>query len=142
MAEVEANGVRLGFDDVGEGDPIVFLGGTGMPAAAWQLVYVPALVDAGYRVVAVDGRGVGRSSAPPPPYSIAEMAADAAALVEHLELVSCGVVGMSLGGFVAETLAWARPDLVRAFVLVASAGWTTAFGRVKAGAERDLIARI
>ena len=74
MAELEANGVRIGFDDVGEGKPIVCLGGTGMPAYAWQLAYVPALVDTGYRVVAVDGRGVGRSSAPPPPYSIAEIA--------------------------------------------------------------------
>src|SRR5947209_5642751 len=63
MAELEANGVRIGFDDVGEGKPIVCLGGTGMPAYAWQLAYVPALVDTGYRVVAVDGRGVGEAAA-------------------------------------------------------------------------------
>lgn len=56
------------------------------------------LIAGGYQVVTLGGRGVSRSQAPPPPYSVAEMAADTAELVEHLGAEPVRAVGLSLGG--------------------------------------------
>ncbi len=108
MAEITVNGIRLWYEDRGEGPSVVLIGGTSMPTAAWDLTLRPALIAAGYRVVAFDGRGVGRSDAPPAPYALADLTRDVAGLVQALALAPCHVVGLSLGGFVAEDLLW-RP---------------------------------
>lgn len=140
MGEVVANGVRLWFDIVGERDrdPIVFIGGTGMPAYGWDVVGLGPFVDAGYRVVTFDSRGVARSDGPPGPYSVADMAADTAGLIEQLDLGPCRVAGLSLGGFVAEELCCTRPDLIRAAVLWGSAGRTTAYFRRQSEADLEV----
>ena len=135
---VVVNGVRLGYDVAGEGDPVLLIGGTGMPGPLWQLASGPALVGAGCRVITYDARGVGRSDAPPAPYSVADLAADAAGLLEELDAAPALVIGYSLGGFTAEELARRRPELVRAAVLLASAGRPTPWSRRKVAAERDL----
>ncbi|MDQ3896425.1 MAG: alpha/beta hydrolase [Actinomycetota bacterium] len=139
MGEFLVGGVRLYTEDHGTGEPVLLLGGAGMTGAAWDFSVRPLLLDAGYRVVAPDARGVGRSDAPPPPYSLADLTADAAGLIDALELGPCRVVGFSLGGFVAEDLVWRRPDLVRSAVLVASTGHTTAYNRARMRAEQDLL---
>ena len=79
-----------------------------------------ALLAAGYRVVAVDQRGMAPPPAttPPGPYAVADFVADTAALIEHLCLGPCHVLGASLGSFVAQELALTRPDLVRSSVLL------------------------
>jgi len=134
------NGVELAFEIFGSGEPVLLIGGSGMPPAGWQFSQVPALTAAGYRVVTFASRGVLPSQAPPPPYAIADMAADTAALIEHLGIASCRLVGASLGGFIAEELSRSRPDLVRAAVLISSAGRTTTYVRAKFRAERELFA--
>jgi pimeloyl-ACP methyl ester carboxylesterase len=135
---VDVGGVRLAYDSAGEGDPVLLIGGTGMPGALWQLASGPALVSAGYRVITYDARGVGGSDAPPAPYSVADLVADAAGLLEQLGATPAFVIGYSLGGFTAEELARTRPDLVRAAVLLASAARPTPWSRRKVAAERDL----
>jgi pimeloyl-ACP methyl ester carboxylesterase len=109
-----------------------------MPGALWRLASGPAFVTAGYRVITYDARGVGGSDAPPAPYSVAELAADAAGLLEQLDAAPAFVIGYSLGGFTAEELARTRSDLVRAAVLLASAARATPWSRRKVAAERDL----
>ena len=138
--KAKVNGIELGYEVAGAGDPIVLIGGSGMPAAAWQFSQAPALLAAGYQVVTFASRGVAPSQAPSPPYTIAAMAADPAGLIEHLGLGPCRLVGVSLGGFVAEELCRARPDLVRAAALISCAGRPTAFVRAKFAAERELFA--
>jgi len=91
-------------------------------------------------VITYDARGVGGSDAPPAPYSVADLADDAAGLLEHLDAAPAFVVGYSLGGFTAEDLARRRPDLVRAAVLLACAARPTPWSRRKVAAERDLYA--
>ena len=68
------------------------------------------------------------------------MAQDTAGLIEQLDLAPCRLVGLSLGGFVAEELCCARPDLVRSAVLWGSAGRPTAFFRRWTEADRDVAA--
>ncbi len=74
---------------------------------------VPALTEAGYRVVTFDNRGVAPSSSPPAPYSIDDMVDDTVGLLDHLGLDAVHVAGYSMGGWIAETLAYRHPDRVR-----------------------------
>jgi pimeloyl-ACP methyl ester carboxylesterase len=133
------DGVRIAYEVSGYGEPVVLVGASGMPPFGWDAVHLrPALLKAGYQVLAFAARGVAPSDAPAPPYRIADLAAEAAGLMDHLNLTDCRLVGLSLGGFVTEVLARSRPDLVRAAVLVASAGPLTAYTRLMVEAERDI----
>lgn len=140
MAEVVVGGVRLAYDRAGAGPPVLLLAGCGAPAVSWQLGVAPALVAAGYGVVTVDHRGMAPSDAPPAPYSVSDMAVDAAGLLEHLALGPVCVAGHSMGGWVAEVLAVTRPELVRAVALLGSANPPTAWERAVTEGERDLAA--
>src|SRR6187399_2168266 len=119
MREATVNGVRLAYEVHGEGDPLVLVCGLGQPAMTWQFSILPGLVAAGYQVVTFDSRGVPPSEAPPAPYTVAQMAGDTAALIEHLGIGHCVVAGYSLGSWICEVLAADRPDLVRAAVFIA-----------------------
>lgn len=130
MPKADIGGVELSYDAVGDGEPVLLVCGTGQPAFTWQLYQVPALVAAGYRVVTFDNRGVAPSASPPPPYTVAEMAADAAGLIEHLDLGPTRVAGLSLGAFITQELALARPGLVRAAVMMGTFGRQDTFRRV------------
>jgi pimeloyl-ACP methyl ester carboxylesterase len=127
------NGIQLAYEIQGEGDPVVLIAGKGMPAFAWNTHLAPVLRNGGYRVVTFDNRGMPPSDASAAPYTMAQLAADAAGLIEALELTRCRVVGYSVGAMVAQELALARPDLVRAAVLIATMGrhgaWEGAFTR-------------
>ena len=96
------------------------------------------LAAAGHTVITFDNRGCGRSEAPPAPYLVSDMAADTAALIEHLGLGPCDVIGYSLGGYIAQELAVTRADLVRRLVLLAGAGPAPAYAVARARAAVDL----
>jgi pimeloyl-ACP methyl ester carboxylesterase len=108
-----------------------------MEADLW-FAQVTDLAAAGHTVITFDNRGCGRSEAPPAPYSVTGMAADTAALIEHLGLGPCDVIGYSLGGYIAQELAVARADLVRRLVLLAGAGPAPAYAVARARAAVDL----
>jgi pimeloyl-ACP methyl ester carboxylesterase len=141
-ATVSVNGVRLSYEVSGDGEPVVLIGGFGMPPSAWHVFQVPAFTAAGFQVVTFANRGISPSSAPGGRYSVAEMALDVAGLIEGLDLGRCRIVGVSLGGFIAQQLACVRHDLVRAAVLMGSAGRTTSFLRAKTWAEREFLTRL
>jgi pimeloyl-ACP methyl ester carboxylesterase len=135
---VVTNGVRLAYEVVGTGDPILLIAGTGMPKEAWGLLGVSALRDAGHQVITFDNRGVGESDGPPAPYTVEDMARDAIGLVEALELVGVAVVGLSLGGSIGQEMARLRPDLVRALVLWAGVGRPPVFFRRLMAVQRQM----
>ena len=139
MPEATVNGVRLAYEVHGEGEPVVLICATGQPAFSWTLSQVPALTGAGYQVVTFDNRGVAPSESPPGPYTVQGMAEDAAALIEHLGLGPCRVAGYSLGSLIAQELALARPDLVRAAVMMATMGRQDVFRKAltKSWVEQD-----
>jgi pimeloyl-ACP methyl ester carboxylesterase len=113
-----SNDVRIAVQEVGAGEPILLIPGLGY--ASWSFVrQVDELATVG-RVLAIDNRGSGRSDKPAGPISIETMADDA-----HHVLQACGagpatVVGTSMGGYVAQTLAQKYPDAVKNVVLVAT----------------------
>jgi pimeloyl-ACP methyl ester carboxylesterase len=138
---VVLDGVRIAYQLEGEGRPVLLLGGTGMPPVAWEACgLVEALTRRGFQVVTYAARGVVPSDAPPAPYTVEQLAGDAAKLLDVLGLRNAAVVGYSLGSFTVEALARGRPDLVSRAVLLAGAGPTTQMLLATLAVERELIA--
>jgi pimeloyl-ACP methyl ester carboxylesterase len=130
--------VTIVYDTFGDGEPLLLLCGCGQPAVAWHLTLVPALVEAGYRVITFDNRGVAPSSSPPPPYSIGQMVDDTLALLHHLGIEQARVAGHSMGGWIAETLAIEHPDRVRGAALMGSCNLATSWEKAITTVERDI----
>jgi pimeloyl-ACP methyl ester carboxylesterase len=111
-------GIDLAYREAGRGEPLVLAMGLGADGGAWQR-HVERWA-ATFRCIAVDNRGAGRSSAPPGPYRTGELADDYAELIGELGLGPARVVGVSMGGAIAQELALRHPRLVRRLVLVSS----------------------
>lgn len=140
MPEVDLGGVTIAYDVFGPdtGEPVVLVCGLSQPALGWHFAMVPALTEAGYRVVTFDNRGVAPSSAPPAPYTIDEMVDDTLGLLDHLDLDTVHVAGYSMGGWVAETLTHRRPERVRSAVFIGSCNVGTSWEKAITTVERDL----
>src|SRR5712691_9593801 len=81
-----------------------------------------ALVAHDFRVTTFETRGVPPSQVPPPPYSVNDLVADVVGLIDVLGISAAFVVGHSLGAIVAQEVALAHPELVRAAVLLGTLG--------------------
>lgn len=114
------DGARLHVLDQGtaQGEPVLWLQGLNAPASAWsaQLAHFAQTM----RNLAPDGRGVGKSDAPAGPYTARLLADDALAVLDAAGVESAHVVGLSLGGAVAQELALSAPQRVRTLALLAS----------------------
>jgi 3-oxoadipate enol-lactonase len=109
--------VRLYVEEHGEGEPLLLVEGLGQSIWAWR-EQIPVFAER-FRTIAYDTRGTGRSPVPEEPYGIPDLAEDAAAILDGR---AAHVVALSMGGYVALTLALARPELVRSLVLVGTGG--------------------
>ena len=89
--------IELYYEDHGSGSPVVLIHGWPLSGRSWE-DQVPALVEAGYRVVTYDRRGFGKSSQPFGGYDYDTFAADLDALLTHLDLRDAVLVGFSMGG--------------------------------------------
>jgi non-heme chloroperoxidase len=88
--------IEIYFEDHGTGQPVVLIHGYPLSGRAWDK-QVPVLLEAGYRVIAYDRRGFGKSSQPVVGYDYDTFAADLAALLEHLDLHDAVLAGHSMG---------------------------------------------
>ena len=140
MQKLKLDDVTIAYATFGppSGEPVVLVCGLGQPAMSWELGMVPALVEDGFQVVIFDNRGMEPSSSPPAPYTIDQMVGDTVALVDHLGFTKVSVVGYSMGGWVAETLAFRYPDRVDAGVFIGSCNAGTSWEKVITTVERDL----
>lgn len=130
--------VNLAYDDRGSGDAVLFISGHGGVGRTWDIHQVPAFLDAGYRVVTFDNRGVG-ATANADGFTTATVVADTAALIERLDLAPVRLVAVSMGSYIAQELMLARPDLVRQAILMATRGRHDHAREFFARAEKDLI---
>jgi 3-oxoadipate enol-lactonase len=110
-----SGGVRIAWERHGEGAPLLLIHGLGYARWGWEPV-LPGLA-ARFDVVLFDNRGIGASDAPPGPYTVAEMAADAVQVLDEVGVERPHVVGTSLGGMVAQELALSYPERVDRLVL-------------------------
>jgi pimeloyl-ACP methyl ester carboxylesterase len=138
MATVTTNGIRAHVEDTGDGPALLFLPGTGQRLETLQIQVIPALVAAGFRVVVAAPRGIPPTECPPGPYTVSQLAVDAAGVIEFLGIGRCHVAGYSLGGFIAEELCYTRPELVDRVCLIASSGRASSFTRLAAQSILDL----
>jgi pimeloyl-ACP methyl ester carboxylesterase len=109
--------VTLWWADHGDADgtPLLLIQGLGYTADMWFRV-LPGLSEQ-RRTIRFDNRGVGRSNVPPPPWSIAEMAADAVEVLDAAGAERAHVLGVSMGGLIAQELALTHPGRVERLVL-------------------------
>jgi pimeloyl-ACP methyl ester carboxylesterase len=110
--------VKIHWKSLGEGPAVLLVAGQGMTVDGWWAT-IPVLARS-FRVIAFDNRDTGRSSRLPWPYSVAQMAHDAAAVLDAAGEQQAHVYGISLGSLVAQEVALRHPDRVQALVLGAS----------------------
>lgn len=135
------NGVEIEYEVRGEGTPVVLIMGIGAQLVHWPEGFLRLLNDRGYRTIRFDNRDVGLSTRfsdrrvpnvrkliarwslgleVPAPYTLSDMAGDVAGLLDHLELDRAHVLGVSMGGMIAQTFAIEHPDRVRTLTSVMS----------------------
>lgn len=116
MPVVRAGEIDLDCERSGSGPPLLLIMGMSGTMEHWGRPFLQAL-QADFEVIVYDHRGVGRSSPVGRSLTIAKLANDAAALLEALELTSVDVLGISMGGMVAQRLALAHPERIRTLTL-------------------------
>lgn len=110
---------RLYCFEAGEGRPVVLLHGMALAGIAW-VPQVPALIEAGFRVLVPDMVGHGASEAPDGRVGVPDLAADLAAILDAMDVADADLVGVSMGGTTALALAAAEPERFRRLVVVNS----------------------
>ncbi|MGH8819934.1 MAG: alpha/beta fold hydrolase [Rhodoferax sp.] len=145
--KIKANGIDIEVEDTGPGaageqrPAVLLIMGLGMQLIAWPAELVQALVDAGYRVIRFDNRDIGLSQhfdqlgkpnllwqglkhklgfTPHAPYSLADMALDAIGVLDALHIDKAHVVGVSMGGMIAQRVAIAAPERVLSLTSIMS----------------------
>src|SRR5436190_21517920 len=131
-------GIRLCYETFGDpADPaLLLIMGLGTQMVAWHEDFCRKLVDEGFHVIRFDNRDIGRSThlegaptpttpqllmrRPPAAYRLEDMAGDTAGLLEGLGIGAAHVVGVSMGGMIAQTLAATRPDRVLSLASIMS----------------------
>jgi pimeloyl-ACP methyl ester carboxylesterase len=130
-----ANGLKLAYETFGSPDdaPILLVMGLGTQMIAWPDEFCQEIADRGFHVIRYDNRDSGLSThldelptptrvdllrRRTPPYKVSDMARDALGLLDALGIESAHVVGASMGGYIAQTLAGLFPDRVRSLTLI------------------------
>ncbi len=168
--KIRANGIHIEVEDSGAGldaggqpRPVVLLiMGLGMQLIAWPPAMVQALVDAGFRVVRFDNRDVGLSQhfdhlgiprllweglkhrlgwRITPPYSLQDMAADALGVLDALQIDKAHIVGVSMGGMIAQRLALLAPTRVLSLTSIMSSSGARGLPEATPEVTRALLSR-
>jgi pimeloyl-ACP methyl ester carboxylesterase len=143
-----ANGIELAYETFGDPSkpPVVLAMGLATQMIAWPDELCEALAGHGHFVIRFDNRDVGGSThlqnVPPPrpvdiilhrrpPYTISDMAADVVGLLDGLGLHDVHLVGASMGGFIAQTVALEHPDRVRTLTLIMTSTGSRLAGQAK-----------
>lgn len=143
MPIFKGNGISLCFDQFGAraDPPLLLLHGIGCQLVQWPRAFIDGFVERGLRVICMDNRDVGSSEKldglgevdagalmaammagkqPKAPYGLADMANDARALLDHLGIEDAHVLGVSMGGMIAQHLAISQPGRLRSLIPVMS----------------------
>ena len=119
MPMAKLDGLDIYYEREGAGEPVLFVPASWWPSDPWRLQVVPTL-SRRWETVIMDCRGTGRSSRPDDGYTVTQFAEDCAALLAHLGITRCHVVGFAIGGQILQALAIACPDLVATLTMTAT----------------------
>lgn len=149
MAFTRANGIVLHHRMLGspDGPALVFCNSLGSDFRIWQEV-APAFLDR-FKVVLYDKRGHGLSDAPPAPYTIDDHTNDLIALLDRLAIGKAAIVGLSVGGMIAQRIAVREPGRVSALALCCTAAkigtaevWSDRIGAVERGGIEAIVENV
>jgi 3-oxoadipate enol-lactonase len=116
MSTADVNGISINYKLEGEGpETVVLVNGLADDLESWGY-QTPALVEAGFRVLTFDNRGVGESDKPAGPYTTKLFAEDTKALVDNLGLADFHLLGVSMGGMIVQEYALAYPGDIRSLI--------------------------
>jgi pimeloyl-ACP methyl ester carboxylesterase len=115
MPKVQTNGIELYYEVHGSGRPLVLISGLGYSLWQWHRM-VPLLAER-FQVVTFDNRGVGQSDKPAGPYTAQILAADTVGLLDALGIGKAVVLGHSMGGFIAQSMALDFPQRTEKLIL-------------------------
>jgi 3-oxoadipate enol-lactonase len=130
MPYAEVGDQRLYYEIHGQGEPLLCVTGIGLDVTGWR-AQIPAWSRA-LRVVVFDNRDTGRSTYVTQPYEVRDLAADTIGLADQLELERFHLLGISLGGAVAQEVALSNPARVRSLTLCVSYAGSGLWGRERA----------
>lgn len=116
MPMFESDDISINYQVTGAGPRVMFFNGSGATLQSTEL-FIRSLSKE-CEVLAHDQRGLGRTSIPEGPYTMAQYAADAAALLDHVGWNTCAIVGISFGGMVAQEFAVTFPERVERLALL------------------------
>ncbi len=116
MPVLDVNSARVSYTVTGDGPPVLLVQGAGVVGEGWR-PQIDGLRDR-FTLVAFDNRGIGRSTLPRRPLTIADMAGDALALMDAIGFSRFHVAGHSMGGLIAQELALAHPARVASLALL------------------------
>jgi pimeloyl-ACP methyl ester carboxylesterase len=119
MPSVDAGGTELHFVRAGSGEPLLLIQGMSATHKAWGRPFLAPL-ERSFECIVFDNRGMGLSGPAQTPFTIADMAGDVTALLDALAIESAHVVGISMGGMIAQELALAHPERIRSLTLGAT----------------------
>ena len=144
------NGIEIAYQEMGDrkGDPLLLIMGLGTQMLGWDEGFCALLAERGFRVIRFDNRDIGHSTMldwagiprrldlfrgprSKAPYLLTDMAEDAFGLMDHLGIEAAHVVGVSMGGMIAQTMAIHRPERLRSLASMLSTtgnrrlGWPT-----------------
>jgi pimeloyl-ACP methyl ester carboxylesterase len=133
MPTIRLDEVEIHYEVHGTGHPLLLISGLGGGSWSWY-GQIPFFREH-YRVVAFDNRGAGRSSMPPGPYRMIDLARDAESLLNRLEIGQTLVLGLSMGGMIAQELAISGGRRIQALVL----GCTHCGGKHRIGPQPEIL---
>jgi 3-oxoadipate enol-lactonase len=137
MPVIQAGEIELGYERRGSGPPLLLIMGMSGTALHWGEPFLEPL-RSDFETIVYDHRGVGESAHLDGPVTIAGLAHDAAALLDALELDSAHLLGISMGGMIAQELALAHPDRIQTLTL----GCTYCGGEGSSLASPDVLQRL
>lgn len=135
MPYCETNNIRLYYEVAGDGPDLLLISGLG--GGTWSWFGQTPFFSKSFRVISVDNRGVGQSSMPPGPYRMDQFAVDLLGVLDHLRVSTTYVMGLSMGGMIAQELALVAEDRIRALVL----GCTHCGGKERIAPDPQLLAQ-
>lgn len=110
------DGVRIYYETRGQGEPLALIFGFAGSSRGWGEPFVK-LLELRFKTILIDNRGTGQSDKPEAPFSMADMAADVASVLDHAKIERAHVMGISMGGMIAQEFALNHPRRLRGLVL-------------------------
>jgi pimeloyl-ACP methyl ester carboxylesterase len=116
---IQVDGAKIVYRRLGNGRPLLVLNGFGATSSDWDPLFIQGLASYS-ELILLDNRGIGSSTDDGKPFDIARLANDAAHVIETLGFERISILGWSMGGFIAQTLALQHPNRVNKLILLST----------------------